>query len=62
MSPGATDGTAFRAAGIPVYGVDGIWIVSPDDERAHGIDERLPVSAFYEDLDHWYDMIKELAR
>jgi acetylornithine deacetylase/succinyl-diaminopimelate desuccinylase-like protein len=62
MSPGATDGTAFRAAGIPVYGVDGIWIVSPDDERAHGIDERLPVRAFYEDLDHWYDMIKELAR
>jgi acetylornithine deacetylase/succinyl-diaminopimelate desuccinylase-like protein len=62
MSPGATDGTAFRAAGIPVYGVDGIWIVSPDDERAHGIDERLPVRAFYDDLDHWYDMIKELAR
>jgi acetylornithine deacetylase/succinyl-diaminopimelate desuccinylase-like protein len=62
LSPGATDGTAFRAAGIPVYGVDGIWIVSPDDERAHGIDERLPVRAFYEDLDHWYDMIKELAR
>ena len=24
--------------------------------------ERLPVSAFYEDLDHWYDMVKQLAR
>lgn len=62
MSSGATDGTAFRAAGIPVYGVDGIWIVTPDDERAHGIDERLPVRAFYEDIDHWYDMVGMLAR
>ena len=62
MSPGATDGTAFRATGIPVYGVDGIWIVTPDDERAHGIDERLQAPAFYADIDHWYDMIGELAR
>jgi len=62
MSPGATDGTAFRTAGVPVYGVDGIWIVSPEDERAHGVNERLPVGAFYEDLDHWYDMVKELTK
>ena len=61
MSAGATDGAKFRAAGIPVYGVDGSWFVSPEDDRAHGRDERLPVAAFYEDIDHWVDMISHLA-
>jgi acetylornithine deacetylase/succinyl-diaminopimelate desuccinylase-like protein len=61
MSAGATDGLFFRATGMPVYGVDGSWIVTPDDERAHGRDERLPVKAFEENLDHWYMMIKRLA-
>ena len=61
MSTGATDGLEFRAVGIPVYGVDGGWIVSPDDERAHGRDERLPVKALDDDVDHWVRMIKTLA-
>ena len=47
MSTGATDGKEFRAVGIPIYGVDGGWIVSPDDERAHGRDERLPVNSYH---------------
>jgi acetylornithine deacetylase/succinyl-diaminopimelate desuccinylase-like protein len=61
MLTGATDGLYFRAAGIPVYGVDGAWGVAPDDERAHGRDERLPVQALYDDIDHWVDMLKALA-
>jgi acetylornithine deacetylase/succinyl-diaminopimelate desuccinylase-like protein len=61
MSTGASDARPFRVAGIPVYGVDGSWGVIPDDERAHGRDERLPVKAFYEDIDHWVDMITMLA-
>ncbi|HEV7658465.1 MAG TPA: M20/M25/M40 family metallo-hydrolase [Allosphingosinicella sp.] len=61
MSTGATDGLYFRARGVPVYGVEGSWIVTPADERAHGRDERLPVRAFYEDVDHWVDMIRRLA-
>ena len=61
MSTGATDGKEFRAVGIPVYGVDGSWGVSPDDERAHGRDERLPVKALYDDVDHWVRMIRSLA-
>ncbi|HEX8574425.1 MAG TPA: M20/M25/M40 family metallo-hydrolase [Allosphingosinicella sp.] len=61
MSTGATDGLYFRAAGIPVYGVDGSWGISPDDERAHGRDERLPVKALYDDVDHWVDLLKALA-
>jgi acetylornithine deacetylase/succinyl-diaminopimelate desuccinylase-like protein len=61
MSQGATDGLFFRSEGIPVYGVNGSWIVIPDDERAHGKDERIPVKSFYDTLDHWRDLVKTLA-
>ena len=61
MSTGATDGLEFRARGIPVYGVNGAWGVSPDDERAHGKDERLPVQALRDNVAHWEMMIRELA-
>jgi acetylornithine deacetylase/succinyl-diaminopimelate desuccinylase-like protein len=61
MEAGATDGLFFRAQGIPVYGVNGTWIVTPDDERAHGRDERIPIKSFYETLDHWHDLVKAMA-
>lgn len=61
MSTGATDGLYFRARGVPVYGVDGSWGITPIDERAHGRDERLPVRAFYQNVDHWTDLIRSLA-
>ena len=61
MSTGATDGSWFRANGIPTYGVDGSWGISPDDERAHGLDERIPVRAMYDNVVHWEMMLKTLA-
>ena len=61
MSTGASDGSFFRAQGIPVYDVDGSWGISPDDERAHGLDERIPVRAMYDDVLHWEMIIKSLA-
>ena len=61
MSTGATDGLEFRARGMPVYGVDGSWGVVPDDERAHGKDERLPVQALWDGILHWERMVRELA-
>ena len=61
MSTGATDGLYFRAAGIPVYGVEGAYGISPDDERAHGLDERLPAKAFYDNVLHWEYMVRTLA-
>jgi acetylornithine deacetylase/succinyl-diaminopimelate desuccinylase-like protein len=61
MSTGATDGSWFRAAGIPVYGVEGSWGISPDDERAHGLDERIPVRAMYDNVVHWEMMLRDLA-
>jgi len=61
MSTGASDGSFFRAKGIPVYDVDGSWGISPDDERAHGLDERIPVRAMYDDVLHWEMILKALA-
>jgi acetylornithine deacetylase/succinyl-diaminopimelate desuccinylase-like protein len=61
MSLGASDGIILRHFGIPTYGVDGSWGVTPIDDRAHGKDERLPVKAFDDNLDHWYRMLKDLA-
>lgn len=61
MTTGTTDANFFRSVGIPVYGADGGWGISPDDERAHGLDERIPVRAAYDDVTHWETMIRELA-
>lgn len=61
MSTGATDGLWFRAAGIPVYGMDGTWVISPEDERAHGLDERVPVRAMYDNVVFWETVLRDLA-
>ncbi len=50
MSTGATDGLYFRNAGIPVYGVSGIF-GDIDDVRAHGRDERIGVEEFFDGLE-----------
>ena len=61
MSTGASDGSFFRAQGVPVYDVDGSWGISPDDERAHGLDERIPVRSMYDDVLHWEMIFRALA-
>jgi acetylornithine deacetylase/succinyl-diaminopimelate desuccinylase-like protein len=61
MSTGASDGSFFRAKGIPVYDVDSSWGISPIDERAHGLDERVPVNAMYNDVVYWTMIYKQLA-
>ncbi len=57
---GATDGLYFRSAGIPTYGV-GAAFIKDSDSFAHGLNERLPVKSFYEDLQHWYLLVKALS-
>jgi acetylornithine deacetylase/succinyl-diaminopimelate desuccinylase-like protein len=61
MSTGATDGTYLRMAGIPTYGVSGIF-EDIDDVRAHGRDERLAVSAFYEGREFLYRLVRSVAQ
>jgi len=60
MMTGATDAIPWRNLGIPAYGVSGIMI-DPNDLRAHGRDERLPVKSFYEGLDFTYRLTKVLS-
>lgn len=60
MSTGATDGSSLRRAGIPVYGISGMF-ANTDDVRAHGKDERLGVREFYEGVDFMYRLITALA-
>jgi acetylornithine deacetylase/succinyl-diaminopimelate desuccinylase-like protein len=61
MSTGATDARPFRVAGIPIYGTGGKWVRVPDDLRAHGKDERLPVKALDDSVKHWEILLTELA-
>lgn len=61
MSAGATDGAFFREAGMPVYGMDGSWVITPEDERAHGLDERMPVRAVYDNVLFWEIVLRDLA-
>ncbi len=60
MEAGATDGVFFRAAGIPTYGVGGVFIRS-EDEFSHGLNERVPVESFYGGLTHWRVLLTTLA-
>jgi acetylornithine deacetylase/succinyl-diaminopimelate desuccinylase-like protein len=61
MSSGASDARPFRVIGIPVYGVDGMWGIVPTDSRAHGRDERIPVKALDDDVDHWVHLLRRLG-
>jgi acetylornithine deacetylase/succinyl-diaminopimelate desuccinylase-like protein len=60
MVMGATDGMYLRAAGIPTYGVQGLFY-DRDDIRFHGRDERLKVQSFYEGQTFMYELVKRLA-
>ncbi len=60
METGATDGAYLRAAGIPTYGVSGVFI-DIDDIRAHGRDERIIVSSFYDGVEYIYQLLREFA-
>jgi acetylornithine deacetylase/succinyl-diaminopimelate desuccinylase-like protein len=60
MSPGASDSTYTRAAGLPSYGIDGMFD-DLDDGRAHGRDERIGVAAFNEEVEFTYRLMKLMA-
>ena len=60
MSTGATDGLYLRRAGIPVYGVSGLF-GDMDDVRAHGQDERISIRSFYEGQEFLHRLVKALT-
>ncbi|HLO57631.1 MAG TPA: M20/M25/M40 family metallo-hydrolase [Bacteroidales bacterium] len=60
MMTGASDGRFLRKAGIPVYGISGMF-GDPDDVRAHGMDERINARSFYEGVEFMYRFIRNLT-
>jgi acetylornithine deacetylase/succinyl-diaminopimelate desuccinylase-like protein len=60
MSVGADDSVYTRAAGMPSYGVGGTF-TEIGDNRAHARDERVGVTAFYENVEFIYRLMKALA-
>jgi acetylornithine deacetylase/succinyl-diaminopimelate desuccinylase-like protein len=60
MGTGATDSRFLRAAGIPGYGVSGLF-GDPNDGRAHGKDERVMIKWYYESQNFLYKLVKELS-
>lgn len=58
MSTGATDGMYLRRAGIPVYGVSGLFYTNPN---AHGMNEKIEVDAFYQGLEFMYRLVRRLT-
>ncbi len=60
MSNGATDGLYLRNLGVPVFGLSGI-LMRLEDERAHGLDEKVPVASLYQSRVFWDSMVKMLT-
>lgn len=58
MSTGATDGMYLRRAGIPVYGVSGLFYESPN---AHGMNEHISAQSFYDGLEFMYRLVRKLT-
>ena len=61
MAPYGTDGKEVRRAGIPTYGVMGLFM-KDSDQFAHGLNERIPVRSFYDALEFWHVVITELSQ
>ncbi|HVI32786.1 M20/M25/M40 family metallo-hydrolase [Phenylobacterium sp.] len=60
MATGATDGRFLLAAGIPTYGLSGMF-GEPDGGGAHGLNERIRVRSLYEGREFLYRVVKAYA-
>ena len=61
MSTGATDSRFFRVAGVPAYGVSGLFLDPTIDARAHGRDERMRIKSYYEGQEFLWRLTKILT-
>ena len=62
MSTFASDGLFLRNAGMPGYGVNGLFAdpAVPADANAHGLDERVAVKAVHDQLEFAYRLLKAM--
>ncbi len=60
MAPYTTDGLYFRRAGIPTYGLYGMFLRDGEDQ-SHSNNESLPIDRFYEALEFWYRLLQSAS-
>jgi acetylornithine deacetylase/succinyl-diaminopimelate desuccinylase-like protein len=60
LQPGATDGQFLSPAGIPTYGINGLFL-DPDLGGIHGLNERVRVQSLYDGRDFLYELVKIYA-
>ena len=60
LEPGASDAQFMNPAGIPTYGVTGMFN-DPDGGHIHGLNERIPVKAVYEGRAFLHQLVKLYA-
>ncbi|MDX2233087.1 MAG: M20/M25/M40 family metallo-hydrolase [Hyphomonadaceae bacterium] len=61
MLPGATDGRFLNTAGIPTYGLSGMFAV-PGETNPHGLNEKIRVKSLYEGRDFLDAVVRDYAR
>jgi len=60
MAAYGTDGKETRIAGMPTYGVSGLFM-REEDMFAHGLNERVPVRSFFTALDYWHQVLTSIG-
>jgi acetylornithine deacetylase/succinyl-diaminopimelate desuccinylase-like protein len=60
MSAGATDGRFLNAAGIPTYGLSGMFH-DAEGSHAHGLNERIRVKSLLDGRKFLYEVVKIYA-
>lgn len=60
MTVGATDGRFLNNAGIPTYGMSGMFSL-PGENNAHGLNEKIRVQSLYEGRDFLNAIVREYA-
>ncbi|MFT3791798.1 MAG: M20/M25/M40 family metallo-hydrolase [Rudaea sp.] len=60
MSTGATDGRFLNAAGVPTYGLSGMFH-DAEGSRAHGLNERIRVKSLLDGRKFLYEVVKIYA-
>jgi acetylornithine deacetylase/succinyl-diaminopimelate desuccinylase-like protein len=60
LQSGATDGQFLNAAGIPTYGISGIFL-TPDLGNIHGLNEYIGVQSLMEGRVFLHELVKVYA-
>jgi acetylornithine deacetylase/succinyl-diaminopimelate desuccinylase-like protein len=60
-TPGATDGRFLNNAGIPTYGMSGMFS-APGETNAHGLNEKIRVQSLYQGRDFLEAIVRDYAR